>query len=129
MSTIKKGFKGFNKDLTCREFQFKEGESFEHKGEVELCQSGFHFCENPLACFHYYSPGESVFHVVEVEGVSEETGEDSKRAALLPDVPGTAPLPAGKRIARLLGITAAPQHGERKAWQLLQVKTQKHAAR
>ena len=76
-----KGFKGFKIDLTCNGFQFKEGESFEHKGKVSLCNSGFHFCENPLDCFNYYKPGDSVFHEVEAEGVTDETKDDSKRVA------------------------------------------------
>jgi hypothetical protein len=76
-----KGYKGFDKDLTCKGFQFKEGESFEHEGKVSLCNSGFHFCENPLDCFHYYKPGDSVFHEIEAEGVTDETETDSKRVA------------------------------------------------
>ena len=42
-----KAYKGFNKDMTCRGFQFKEGESY-HEDEAKLCESGFHACRNPL---------------------------------------------------------------------------------
>ena len=72
-----KSYKGFNKDMTCRGFQFAEGETYE-TDEAKLCESGFHACENPLDCFYYYDPGKSVFHEVELEA-TEETGEDSKR--------------------------------------------------
>ena len=64
-------YKGFNKDMTCRGFQFKEGETYEEK-KAELCKSGFHACERPLDVFNYYAPGQSVFHEVELDDVSSE---------------------------------------------------------
>ena len=72
-----KAYKGFNKDLTCRGFQYKEGETY-HTEEAELCEKGFHACENPLDCFGYYEPGESVYHEVEVDELAEGEREDSK---------------------------------------------------
>lgn len=59
-----KAFKGFNKDLTCRGFQYEEGKEF-HTEKAECCEEGFHACEYPLDCFGYYSPAQSVFHEVE----------------------------------------------------------------
>ena len=69
-------YKGFNKDMTCRDFQFKEGETYEEQ-KAELCRSGFHACERPLDVFNYYSPGQSVIHEVELDDVSpeRETGD------------------------------------------------------
>lgn len=52
-------FKGFNKDLKCRDFQFAIGETFHHEGKVEACGSGFHACECPFDVFSYYPPAES----------------------------------------------------------------------
>ena len=72
-----KAYKGFNKDMTCRGFQFEEGKEY-HEEEAVLCESGFHACENPLDCFRYYSPGESVYHEVELDEVSEKKSDDSK---------------------------------------------------
>jgi len=74
--------KGFNRDLTCRGFQFKEGETFKHDGDVEACQSGFHAIEgHPLEVFTYYAPGLSVYHDVELRGPFARHSADSKIAA------------------------------------------------
>lgn len=62
-----KAFKGFNKDLTCRGFQYEEGKEF-HTEKADCCNEGFHACEYPLDCFGYYNPAESVFHEVELSG-------------------------------------------------------------
>lgn len=44
-----KAYKGFNKGLTCRGFQYEEGKTYEEQ-EAKLCKSGFHACENPIMC-------------------------------------------------------------------------------
>ena len=72
-----KAIKGFNKDMTCRGFQYKEGKEYETEN-ASLCNEGFHACLNPLDCFRYYSPGgESVYHEVEIDD-NGERGDDSK---------------------------------------------------
>ena len=75
------GYKGFDKDWKCKDKQYKVGETFTHKGEIELCKSGLHFLENPLDLFSYYYPNNSRYAVVEASGVSKETEYDSKRVA------------------------------------------------
>ena len=72
-----KAFKGFNKDLKCRDFQFEIGKEYEEK-TASLCSSGFHACEYPLDCFNYYSPAESRFCEVELDATNERHSEDSK---------------------------------------------------
>lgn len=54
-----KAYKGFNKDMTCRGFQYEVGKTYE-TDEADLCNSGFHACKNPLDCFKYYSPAKSI---------------------------------------------------------------------
>ena len=76
-----KAYKGFNADMTCRGFQFEDGKTYEHEGEVKLCESGFHACEDPLDIFGYYAPSGSEFHEVELEGVSDEYKEETKVVA------------------------------------------------
>ena len=73
-----KAYKGFDKNMQCRGFQFEEGKEYEEK-EAVLCKKGFHACENPLETFKYYEPGKgSTYHEVELDA-TEETEEDSKR--------------------------------------------------
>lgn len=66
METIK-GYKGFNKDMTCRGFQYKEGQEYD-TNTAEVCESGFHFCEHPLDVLRYYPPATSIYHEVEGSG-------------------------------------------------------------
>ena len=76
-----KAYKGFDKDMKCRDFQYKEGGEYE-TDRAEVCKSGFHGCENPLDCFAYYHPSDgSVFHEVELDGDIKRGGEDTKCAA------------------------------------------------
>ena len=75
-----KAYKGFNRDMTCRGFQYEEGKTYE-TDKAELCKEGFHACEDAVDCFSYYAPGESEYHEVELEDVSEQRDSDSKVAA------------------------------------------------
>ena len=75
------GYKGFDKNLQCRGFQYEVGKEYE-TNEAELCQKGFHFCENPHDVLSYYSAGEgNRFAVVEASDVSDEKQDDSKRVS------------------------------------------------
>ena len=72
-----KAYKGFDKNMQCRGFQYEEGKVYE-TDEAKLCESGFHACERPLDVLTYYPPGDSVYHVVELDEVSNERRDDSK---------------------------------------------------
>ena len=75
-----KAYKGFNRDMTCRGFQYEEGKSYEME-DAKLCDHGFHACQHPLDCLGYYAPSESVYHVVDQENITEESGDDTKQAS------------------------------------------------
>ena len=73
------GFKGFTKDLKCRDKQYALGETYE-EAEASLCHHGLHFCEYPLDCLGYYEPGlGSRYAEVIAENPLDERDNDSKR--------------------------------------------------
>ena len=73
-------YKGFNKDMTCKGFQYEEGKEY-HEEEAIVCRKGFHACEYPLDCFNYYNPAESVFHKVELGEDAHGGGNDTKKCS------------------------------------------------
>ena len=72
-----KAYKGFNKDMTCRGFQYEIGKEYETDA-ADLCRIGFHACENPLDCFSHYAPATSRYCEVEIEDNGQRSSEDSK---------------------------------------------------
>ena len=84
MSETITGFKGFDKDLKCRNYQYEVGKEFEEEGKIEACSKGFHFCENPFDVLGYYPPstekGSSRYCIVKGSGNIDRDGDDSKVA-------------------------------------------------
>ena len=72
-----KAYKGFDKDLKCRGFQYEIGKEYEEKA-ASLCNRGFHACEHPLDCFRYYPPADSRFCVVDIDDNGERHRDDTK---------------------------------------------------
>ena len=72
-------YKGTDKDMKCRGFQFDLGKECEEE-KAKLCRKGFHGCEYPLDVFSYYAPADSRFFVADLDGITDETGgDDTKR--------------------------------------------------
>jgi hypothetical protein len=72
-------YKGTDKDMKCRDFQFELGKEYE-EAEAQLCNKGFHGCEYPLDVFAHYAPADSRFFVADLDGVTDEMeSDDTKR--------------------------------------------------
>ena len=72
-----KAFKGFDKRLRCRGFQYEVGKEYQAQ-EAALCSKGFHACENPLDTFRYYPPTDSRYCEVEIDDNGQRNSDDSK---------------------------------------------------
>ena len=68
-----KSYKGFDKNLKCRDFQYEIGKEYEMDGEIKVCSKGFHACESPFDVFDHYTMIDSRFCEVEQDGnISKE---------------------------------------------------------
>ena len=74
-------YKGFDAEMKCRGMQYAVGQTYEHKGPVVACKSGFHACEYPLDVLRYYAPSRSVYAVIQQDGKIARHDEDSKIAS------------------------------------------------
>ena len=73
------GVKAFEKGMKCKDMQYAENSEFTHNGEIEICRSGLHYCENPLDVLNYYDLCNSDFAEVVEHGEEKQThSEDSK---------------------------------------------------
>ena len=72
-----KCYKGFDKDLKCRGFQYEIGKEYE-ENTADICRKGFHACENPMDVLGYYNPADSRYCEVDLDP-NEQTNGDSKR--------------------------------------------------
>jgi hypothetical protein len=71
--TITRGYKAFDRNWRCKGFQFEVGRTYETNEPVEICKSGFHFCNEIFECFRYYPAGSKI---AEVEALGEVVGDE-----------------------------------------------------
>ena len=73
-----KCFKGFDKDLKCRDFQYEIGKEYTEE-KADICNCRFHACEFPMDVFGYYPPSDSRYCEVDLEENGQKSSDDSKR--------------------------------------------------
>ena len=71
-------YKGFDKNLKCRDFQYEVGKEYEIDGEIKCCEHGFHACENPLEVWDHYEMIGSRFAQVEQSGTIDKEASSTK---------------------------------------------------
>ena len=74
-------YKGFDKNMKCRGFQYEIGGEYTEKGKIRACSNGFHACAVPLDAMSYYPPGDSRYCEVEQSGTMRKGSDDSKVAS------------------------------------------------
>ena len=77
-----KAYKGFHRNedgtLSCLDFTYEVGKTYNHDGEIELCESGFHACHELHQTWQFYpNNGKNVFYEVECGGniIESEDGD------------------------------------------------------
>ena len=61
-------YKGFDKNMKCRGFQYEVGKEYEMDGEIKCCNRGFHACKSPMEVWDYYDMLNSRYAEVEQSG-------------------------------------------------------------
>ena len=74
-----KVYKGTDKDMRCKGLQYELGKTVTVDGDIEICKRGLHACEMPLDVLNYYPPATSRYFEAELEGVTDEKQDDTKR--------------------------------------------------
>ena len=73
-----KSYKGFDKDMKCRDFQYEVGKEYDMDGEIKCCNRGFHACKSPIEVWDYYDMLNSRFAEVEQSGKIDEEEKSTK---------------------------------------------------
>ena len=73
-----KSYKGFDKDMKCRGFQYEVGKEYDMDGEIKCCNRGFHACKSPFEVWDYYDMLNSRFAEVEQSGKIDEEEKSTK---------------------------------------------------
>ena len=117
-------FKGFDKDLKCRGFQYEVGKTYSMPEKPKICERGFHCCTQLSDVFQYYplwtwpvdyngflipgaprSPSENRYCLVEVCGDVDVVAYSSKIATNCIKIIKELPLKdvIGEKFERIAG--------------------------
>ena len=72
------GYKFMESDMTCLGFQYEIGKEYSLEDKLVICESGFHFCENPFDCLKYYDNIEGDKRLFLVEALGEVISQGYK---------------------------------------------------
>ena len=72
------GYKAFNKDLTCRGFQYEVGQTYSMEESPIPCERGFHFCKSIAETYNFYQT-EDATRICKVEALGEVATDDEKK--------------------------------------------------
>ena len=102
----KEDYSGFDDTLECCTCQYEGGKTYTEE-KAGLCEGGFHACEHPLDVLNYYEPGESRYCEVDLDDVTDEHGDDSKRVGKKSTVQGEIGIAGLVKAAVNIGIEEA----------------------
>lgn len=71
-------YKGFDKNMKCRGFQYEVGKEYEMDGEIKCCKQGFHACKSPMEVWDYYDMLSSRYAEVEQSGKIDKEENSTK---------------------------------------------------
>jgi hypothetical protein len=71
-------YKGFDKNMQCRGFQYEVGKEYEMDGEIKCCNRGFHACKSPMEVWDYYDMLSSRYAEVEQSGKIDKEENSTK---------------------------------------------------
>ena len=74
MSNI--AFKATDKNMKCRNIQYKLNTEFKYDGEIQLCLSGYHLCKNLEDIDNYYKFSEDNRYFIIKYGNNTLTKDD-----------------------------------------------------
>ena len=72
------GYKAFNKDLTCKGFQYEIGKTYSIKKSPIPCNRGFHFCKSIAETYEFYPMFEDT-RICKIEALGEIQTDDEKK--------------------------------------------------
>ena len=72
------GYKAFNKDLTCRGFQYEIGQTYSMEESPVPCERGFHFCKSIAETYKYYNMSDNT-RICKIEALGEVQTDDDKK--------------------------------------------------
>ena len=78
MSKTITAYKAFDADMSCRGFKYEVGKTYEHEGQVKICEGGFHACVLPFDCFNYYRDSKTWARVSMVDPSEVQPNGDTK---------------------------------------------------